>query len=106
MQTVEIVAKRKRMDKLQGLVVIERSPRGRKLKQPILVELPKDLSPGERAVRKYVIDAFRWKMPTLIHFTFQNKSMLNLATHLYRHTTGSKQPSTNTPTAYTGSPKG
>jgi integrase len=71
------------------LVVVDRSPLGRRLKQPIILVKPENLSSGEEAVRKYVIDAFCWKMPALIHLTFQNKTVLKLATYLYRHTTGS-----------------
>jgi len=37
-----------------------------------------------------VIEALSWKMPALIHLTFENKTVLKLATHLYRHTTASK----------------
>jgi integrase len=77
------------VDDLQGSIVIERSPRGRRLKRPIVLKIPKNLSQGEQAVRQYVIDALCWKMPDLIHFTFRNETVLKLATHLYRHTTGS-----------------
>jgi integrase len=90
MQTAEAAVQRSKNDNLQGLVIINKSPRGRRLKQPIVLEIPENLSPGERAVRKYVIDALCWKMPALIHFTFQNKTVLKLATHLYRHAIGSK----------------
>lgn len=77
------------VDDIQGLIVIEKSPRGRRLKRPIVLEIPDNLSQGDKAVRRYVIDALCWKMPALIHFTFRNETVLKLATHLYRHTTGS-----------------
>jgi integrase len=46
-------------------------------------------SPGERAAKQFIIDAFRGKMPSLITFAFQNESILKLAAYLLRHTTGS-----------------
>jgi integrase len=52
--------------------------------------ITENLPPRERAVRQYVIDAFRHKMSTLIPFAFNNKSVLKLASYLLRHTTGSK----------------
>ncbi|MFQ6081278.1 MAG: tyrosine-type recombinase/integrase [Candidatus Bathyarchaeia archaeon] len=90
MQTAETAVQGRPLKNLQGLVVIDKSPRGRRLKQPIILEIPENLSPGERAVRRYVIEALCWKMPALIHLTLRNKTVLKLATHLYRHTTGSK----------------
>ncbi len=88
MQT--IANKNNNADELRGLVTIERSPRGRKLKKPIMVKTKLHSSPGERAVTKYVIDSFCGKMPALIHFTLNNQTVLKLATYLYRHTIGSK----------------
>jgi integrase len=70
--------------------VIEKSPRGRRLKQPISVEIPENLSLGEKVVRRHVIDAFCWKKAELIHFTFRNETVLKLATRLFNSTTGSK----------------
>jgi len=72
------------------IITIETSPRGKKLRKPITVRLPKAERPGEKAVLEYVIEAFTVKMPSLISLTFENKSLLNLATYLLRHTTGSK----------------
>jgi len=42
---------RSQIDDLQGLINIEKSPCGRRLKQPITVEIPENLSQGEKAVR-------------------------------------------------------
>lgn len=89
MLTTEDSEQGRQIDDFQGLIIIERSPRGRRLKKPIILNLPENLSEGEKAVRKYVIDALCWKMSALIHFTFQNETVLKLATYLYRHTTGS-----------------
>jgi integrase len=71
-------------------IVIKRSPRGRKLKKPITIPLPEHSSPGEKAVQQYVINAFCSKMAALIPFTLKNKTVLRLATYLYRYTTGSR----------------
>lgn len=90
MQNPEAAVKKSQTNNLQGLVVITKSPRDRRFKQPIILEIPETLSPGEEAARRYVIDALCWKMPALIHLTFRNETMLKLATYLYRHTTGSK----------------
>ena len=73
----------------QGLVVKDRSRSGRRLKQPIVLENPVNLSLGEKAVREYVIESLYWKMPALIYLTFQNETLLKLATYLHRHSTGS-----------------
>jgi integrase len=53
-------------------------------------ELPQDLRPRERAARQYCIDAFRSKMPSLIPFALENRSVLKIATYLLNYTTGSK----------------
>jgi integrase len=50
----------------------------------------KNIPPRDRAARQYVIDAFTGKMPRLIQFSFENESILKLATYLLRHTIGSK----------------
>jgi integrase len=47
-------------------------------------------TPREKAAQQYVIDAFRRKMPSLILFAFENESILKLASHLLKYTTGSK----------------
>jgi len=90
MQTTDKAEQKRQLDDFQGLIVIEKSPRGRRLKQPITVEIPANLSLGEKAVRRYVIDAFCWKMAELIHFTFRNETVLKLATRLFNSTTGSE----------------
>lgn len=83
------VADRASTDELQGLVIIERSPSGKMLRKPVEVTLPKADSPSERAVSQYIINAFSRKFSTLIQFSFDNHSVMNLANHFYRHTIGS-----------------
>jgi len=53
------------------------------------VDVPRATRPGEKALNEYVIDAFSKKMPSLIPFTFDNKTVLNRAKYLLRHKTGS-----------------
>jgi len=52
--------------------------------------LAQNITPRDRAARQYVVDAFNGKMPCLIQFSFENESILKLATYLLRHTIGSK----------------
>ena len=58
------------MDELQGLIGQTATPR-------------------ERAAKQYIINAFKSKMSSLIPFAFENKSVLELASYLLKHTTGS-----------------
>ena len=73
------------------LVKIEVSSKGRKLKEPVIVRLPRAERPGEQAVIDYVIEAFTKKMPRLIKYTFDNQTTLNVAKFLLRHNSGSHQ---------------
>lgn len=57
------------MDKLQGLISQNTSPR-------------------ERAARQFIKEAFVGKMPSLIPFALENESILNLASYLLKYTKG------------------
>ncbi len=70
---------------------IETSSRGKRLRTPIIVDVPRATRPGEKALNKYIIDAFSTKMPSLIPYTFENQTTLNIAKYLLRHKTGSHQ---------------
>jgi len=70
-------------------VTITESSRGYKLNKPLTLNLPEPQNPAEQKLQQYVIDALLTKMPTLVGFTFDNTSMLELAKHLLRHRTGS-----------------
>ena len=70
-------------------ITIEVSSQGKRLRSPITVDIPRATRPGEKALNKYIIDAFTKKMPSLIPITFYNKSLLNRAKYLLRHKTGS-----------------
>lgn len=43
----------------------------------------------ERKARQYIIDAFKGKMSSLIPFSFQNESIIKMASYLLKYTTGS-----------------
>jgi integrase len=73
------------MNELQGLITITWSPCGKRLKKPISINIPKTSTIGEKALLQFVIEAFSWKFPTLIQFSFDNDSMMNLIKHFYRH---------------------
>jgi integrase len=73
---------------MQALTVTH-SPLGKKLKTPIALQLPETQSRAEEKLRQYVIDSLSWKMPSLVPFTFNNASALEVAKHLLRHRTGS-----------------
>jgi integrase len=44
----------------------------------------------EKKARKYIIDSFTGKMPSLIPLALENKSVVKLASYLLKYTTGSK----------------
>ncbi len=74
---------------LQGLTKITHSPRGAKLREPLYLRLPETRTKAEEAVIKYLIEGLSWKMPALIKFTLEHKTVLKVATHLWRHCTAS-----------------
>jgi integrase len=79
------------MTDIQQLQTVEvtHSPRGRRLKAPLVLTLPEPASPGEERLRRYVIDALSWKMPALVEFTLGSPALTEVARHLLRHCTGS-----------------
>ena len=74
------------VDELQGLIIIERSPSGKRFKKPIEIRLPKPCNPSEKAVLDYIINAFSWKFATLIQFSINNQSVMKVVNYFYRHT--------------------
>lgn len=52
--------------------------------------LNRKVPPREQKARQYITESFTGKMPTLIPFALQNKSVIKLASYLLKHTTGSK----------------
>ncbi len=70
-------------------VTITESSRGYKLSKPLTLSLPEPQNAADQKLQQYVIDSLLTKMPTLVTFTFENASTLELAKHLLRHRTGS-----------------
>jgi integrase len=52
--------------------------------------LKSDLPLREKKARKYIINSFTGKMPSLIPLALENKSVVKLASYLLKYTTGSK----------------
>lgn len=71
-------------------LTITHSPLGKKLKQPLKLSVPDPENAADEKLQQYIIESLSWKMPTLVPFTFNNKSTIELAKHLLRHRTGSK----------------
>ncbi|MCJ7560460.1 hypothetical protein MUO79_07560, partial [Candidatus Bathyarchaeota archaeon] len=70
-------------------VTITESSRGHKLQAPLTLSLPEALTAADRKLQQYVIDALLTRMPSLVTFTFNNATTIELAKHLLRHRTGS-----------------
>lgn len=68
---------------------ITHSSNGKKLRFPIVATVPRAKRPAQKALNNYIIDAFSKKMPSLIPFSFNNKTILERAKYLLRHKTGS-----------------
>jgi site-specific recombinase XerD len=74
-----------------GSVVLERSLRGWKLRQPVKLSLEKVLAVRERGLVAYIFSSFASERPNLIPFVFNNKSLIRMARHFLRHCSGSIQ---------------
>jgi site-specific recombinase XerD len=70
-------------------VTITESSRGHKLHTPLTLSLPEALTPADKKLQQYIIDALLTKMPSLVTLTFENTTTIELAKHLLRHKTGS-----------------
>jgi site-specific recombinase XerD len=70
-------------------LTITHSPLGRKLKHPLTLSVPDTQNAADEKLQQYIIDSLSWKMPSLMPFTFNNNSALELAKHLMRHRTAS-----------------
>jgi hypothetical protein len=71
-------------------ITITESSRGHKLQKPLTLALPEAQTPADKKLQEYVIDGLLTKMPSLVPFTIQNASTMEVAKHLLRHRTGSK----------------
>src|SRR3990170_1562094 len=70
-------------------ITITESSRGHKLQTPLTLALPEAQNAADKKLQQYIIDALLTRMPSLVPFTFQNVSTIELAKHLLRHRTGS-----------------
>ena len=71
------------------VIVIDRSPQGHPLKNPVRVPTELVLRAGQRGVVEYVIRSLSPNRPSLIPFAFENRSCLEMARYLLRYRTGS-----------------
>src|SRR6266851_3300944 len=68
-----------------GLLVIEKGPRGWTLKEPVRVSLEAVLAVREKGLVSYILRAFLSERPRLIPWVFANQSLVRLARHFLRH---------------------
>ena len=71
------------------MLILERSPKGYKLKTPAQVPLEKVLAAGQKGLVEYVLSSLLAERPRLIPFVLENKSLLELARYFLRYRTGS-----------------
>jgi len=70
-------------------VIISQGPFGHKLKQPVTVLIPVDLDEFEKATVNYIIESLAERMPRLISFAIENKSVLEMTKFLLKYRSGS-----------------
>ena len=87
---VEDLAKLPVPAKIQdGCLILEKSPRGWILKEPVRVPIEKVLAAREKGLVAYILSAFISERPKLIPFVFKNQSLIRMARHFLRHCSGS-----------------
>ncbi len=72
-----------------GMVMLERSPKGYKLKTPVAVPLARILAVGQRGLVEYIVRSLTSERPRLIPFILENQSLIELARYFLRYRTGS-----------------
>mgnify|MGYP002153773025 CR=1 FL=1 len=70
-------------------LVLERSPKGFKLKNIVTIPLKKVLAVGQRGPVEYVLTSLLAERPKLVPFVFENNSILELARYFLRYRTAS-----------------
>jgi len=70
-------------------IVISHGPLGHKLKQPVSVLVSIDLDEFERATVDYIIGSLTEKIPRLLGFGLENRSILEMAKFLLKYRSGS-----------------
>lgn len=72
------------------VVEITQGPTGRRLSRPVRLQLSTPSSRGEESFQRWVVDAFSWKMPALVEFTLQSRTLSELARRIMLSNSGSK----------------
>jgi len=72
-----------------GAVILERSPKGYKLKTPVRVPLARILDVGQKGLVEYVLSSLLAERPRLIPFVLDNQSVLELTRYYLRYRTAS-----------------
>lgn len=70
-------------------LLLERSPRGYKLKTPVSVPVEKLLAVGQRGLVEYIINSLITQRPRLIPWILENSTLIKLAHYLLRSRSGS-----------------
>ncbi|MHA1362509.1 MAG: tyrosine-type recombinase/integrase [Candidatus Freyarchaeota archaeon] len=68
---------------------VSKGKNGYPFRNPVFIEVPIEVDRITYAVFNYIYEGLS-RMPKLMEFVFQNKSMLNVADYLYRHKTQSR----------------
>jgi site-specific recombinase XerD len=71
--------------------LVERSPRGYKLKTPTTIPLEKILAVGQRGLVEYIVHSLVSERPRLIPLVFENETLIALARYFLRYRSGSLQ---------------
>lgn len=75
----------------EDTIIIERSLNDFKLRQPISIKLEKVLEAQEIGLIDYIIRSCLSYQPNIIPYIFENKSLVKVARHFFRHRSGSHQ---------------
>ena len=71
--------------------LVERSPKGYKLKTPTTIPLERILAVGQRGLVEYIVRSLVSERPRLIPLVFENESLVALARYFLRYRSGSLQ---------------
>jgi len=71
------------------ILIMERSPKGYKLKTPTRVQLERILAVGQKGLLEYIIHSLISERPLLIPWVLENQSLIRLARHFLRSQSGS-----------------
>lgn len=72
-----------------NFLILEKSPKGWKLRAPVKIPLESVLQVGERGLIAYILSSLASDRPKLIPFVFQNETLISLARYFLRHCSGS-----------------